>query len=84
MRLEDIKKIGVVGTGNMGHQIALSCALAGYQVVCTDISQAMLDKAEDFARSHLPEWVAKGKMTQGEWGRKAGKGFYTYGGASHE
>lgn len=64
MRLEDIKKICVVGAGNMGHQIALSCALAGYQVACTDISQAMLDKAEAFARSYLPERVAKGKMTQ--------------------
>lgn len=64
MKLEDIRKIGVVGAGNMGHQIALSCALAGYQVTCTDISQAMLDKAEAFARSYLPERVAKGKMTQ--------------------
>ncbi|MEA5025083.1 hypothetical protein SDC9_24580 [bioreactor metagenome] len=39
---------------------------------------------EAFARSYLPERVAKGKMTQGEWGKKSGKGFYTYGGASHE
>lgn len=64
MKLEDIKKICVVGAGNMGHQIALSAALAGYKVACTDISQEMLDKAAHFARTYLPERVAKGKLTQ--------------------
>ncbi|AFM39759.1 3-hydroxyacyl-CoA dehydrogenase [Desulfosporosinus acidiphilus SJ4] len=64
MKLEDIKTICVVGAGNMGHQIALCCALAGYNVTCTDISQDMLDKAEAFAKSYLPERVSKGKLTQ--------------------
>ncbi|KLU64076.1 putative 3-hydroxybutyryl-CoA dehydrogenase [Desulfosporosinus acididurans] len=64
MKLEDIKTICVVGAGNMGHQIALCCALAGYNVACTDISQDMLDKAEVFAKSYLPERVSKGKLTQ--------------------
>lgn len=64
MKVEDIKKICVVGAGNMGHQIALSAALAGYKVSCTDISQDMLNKAENFARTYLPERVAKGKLTQ--------------------
>lgn len=64
MKIEDVKKISVVGAGTMGHQIALSAALAGYQVSCTDISQEMLDKAEAFARAYFPERVAKGKLTQ--------------------
>lgn len=64
MKLEDIKKICVVGAGNMGHQIAVCAALAGYKVSCTDISQEMLDKAAEFARTYLPERVAKGKLTQ--------------------
>ena len=64
MKLEDIKTICVIGAGNMGHQIALCCALAGYKVECTDISQEMLDKAETFARTYLPERVAKGKLSQ--------------------
>lgn len=64
MKAEDIKKICVIGAGNMGHQIALCCALAGYQVTCTDISQEMLNKAEGFARSYLPVRVTKGKLTQ--------------------
>jgi len=64
MKVEDVKKICVVGAGNMGHQIALCAALAGYQVICTDISQEMLNKAESFARIYLPERVAKGKLTE--------------------
>ncbi|HWJ02294.1 MAG TPA: 3-hydroxyacyl-CoA dehydrogenase NAD-binding domain-containing protein, partial [Verrucomicrobiae bacterium] len=64
MKVEDIKKICVVGAGNMGHQIALCAALAGYQVSCTDISVEMLAKAEGFAKTWLPERVAKGKISQ--------------------
>lgn len=64
MNIEDIKAIGIIGAGNMGHQIAVCCALAGYKVTCTDISQEMLDKAEAFAKSYLPERVTKGKLSQ--------------------
>ena len=61
---EIIRKICVIGAGNMGHQIAVCAALAGYKVTCTDISQEMLKKAESFAHTYLPEQVGKGKLTQ--------------------
>ncbi|TGE37176.1 3-hydroxyacyl-CoA dehydrogenase family protein [Desulfosporosinus fructosivorans] len=64
MKVEDIKQICVIGAGNMGHQIAVCGALAGYKVSCTDISQDMLNKAEAFANTYLPERVAKGKLRQ--------------------
>ncbi|WP_019850217.1 3-hydroxyacyl-CoA dehydrogenase family protein [Desulfitobacterium sp. PCE1] len=64
MTIDDIKTICVIGAGTMGHQISLCAALSGYKVKCTDISQEMLDKAGQFARTYLPERVAKGKMTQ--------------------
>ncbi|SFR04643.1 3-hydroxyacyl-CoA dehydrogenase family protein [Desulfoscipio geothermicus] len=60
----DIKSICVVGAGNMGHQIALSAALAGYKVTCTDINEEILQKAENFADTYLPERVAKGKLSE--------------------
>ncbi|HOG45238.1 MAG TPA: 3-hydroxyacyl-CoA dehydrogenase family protein [Anaerolineae bacterium] len=59
----EIKHITVVGAGNMGHQIALCAALAGFRVKCTDISAEILAKAERFADSYLPERVAKGRLT---------------------
>lgn len=66
MKLEDIKKICVVGAGNMGHQISVLAAMTGYQVTCTDVSQEMLDKAQSFARNYLPERVAKGKLSKAQ------------------
>jgi 3-hydroxybutyryl-CoA dehydrogenase len=63
MKLEDIKNIAVIGAGNMGHQIATLCAIHGYKVVCTDVKDEILKKAEAFVDSYLPGRVQKGKMT---------------------
>ncbi|MCJ7496217.1 MAG: 3-hydroxyacyl-CoA dehydrogenase family protein [Deltaproteobacteria bacterium] len=64
MNVDDIKKIGVVGAGNMGHQISLLCAIHGYKTTCTDIVPDILKKAEKFADTYLPGRVEKGKMTK--------------------
>jgi len=64
MSIDEIKKICVVGAGNMGHQIATLCALQGFQTSCTDIDQKTLDKATVFADQYLPGRVAKGKLTE--------------------
>lgn len=64
MKIDDVKKICVIGAGNMGHQISLVCAQSGYQTVCTDISEEQLNKAMSFVEKYLPERVAKGRMTQ--------------------
>jgi 3-hydroxybutyryl-CoA dehydrogenase len=39
MNAEQIKRILVIGAGNMGHQISLVYALAGYQTACFDNSK---------------------------------------------
>jgi 3-hydroxybutyryl-CoA dehydrogenase len=64
MKVEDIKNICVVGAGNMGHQIALLCAIHGYKTTCTDVLPEILKKAEKFADTYLPGRVEKGKMTK--------------------
>ena len=64
MTIDDIKKICVVGAGNMGHQISTLCALNGFQTSCTDIDQDTLYKAAAFADHYLPGRVAKGKLTE--------------------
>jgi 3-hydroxybutyryl-CoA dehydrogenase len=64
MKFDDIKKISVVGAGNMGHQISLLCAIHGYKTICTDINPEILKKAERFADTYLPGRVEKGKMTK--------------------
>ena len=66
MKAEAIKKIAVIGAGNMGHQIALACALAGFGTSCCDASREQLQKAEGFMKSYLPGRVAKGKLKEEE------------------
>jgi 3-hydroxybutyryl-CoA dehydrogenase len=72
MTVNDIKKICVVGAGNMGHQISVLCAIHGYKTTCTDIVPDILKKAEKFADTYLPGRVEKGKLTkeQAEAARK--------------
>jgi 3-hydroxybutyryl-CoA dehydrogenase len=62
----EINKITVIGAGNMGHQIALSAAINGFQVKCTDSNTAILEKAIKFADNYLQERVTKGKLTEEE------------------
>jgi len=64
MDVKDIKKVCVVGAGNMGHQISLLCAIHGYKTTCTDVVPDILKKAEKFADTYLPGRVEKGKMTR--------------------
>ncbi len=66
MKIEDVKNICVVGAGNMGHQIALQCAIGGYTVKCTDVIPEILKKAEDFAGTYLEGRVKKGKMEESQ------------------
>ena len=66
MKLDDIKTIAVVGAGNMGRQIAMAAALAGYDVFCTDLSEDMLGKAKSFAKTYLSGRVAKERLTQAD------------------
>ncbi|MBP1762238.1 MAG: 3-hydroxybutyryl-CoA dehydrogenase [Firmicutes bacterium] len=62
----DIQTICVVGAGNMGHQIALQAAISGFTVYCTDINEATLQKAKDFAAKRLGGRLEKGKMSAEE------------------
>jgi 3-hydroxybutyryl-CoA dehydrogenase len=64
MTVDDVKKICVVGAGNMGHQLSLLCAMHGYKTTCTDVVPEILKKAEKFADTYLPGRVEKGKMTK--------------------
>lgn len=59
----DVKTIMVVGAGQMGSGIAQVCAVAGYDVLLYDISEAQLDKGLATIDKLLGRQVEKGKMT---------------------
>ncbi|TFG14438.1 3-hydroxybutyryl-CoA dehydrogenase [Candidatus Thorarchaeota archaeon] len=62
----EIKKIAVLGAGQMGNGIAHVCAQAGYQVKMRDIEQKFIDKAMDTIRKNLERGLKKGKITEEE------------------
>jgi len=72
MNIDDVKTIGVVGAGNMGHQIVTLCAINGYKSICMDSDEATLKKAEAFVDRYLPGRVEKERLTavQAEQARK--------------
>ncbi|MFN3937126.1 MAG: 3-hydroxybutyryl-CoA dehydrogenase [Gemmobacter sp.] len=59
----EIRTVGVVGAGQMGNGIAHVFALAGYDVILTDISQQALDDALGQIDRNLERQVARGKIS---------------------
>jgi len=62
----DVKKVGVVGAGTMGHGIAQVFAAAGYSVVLRDISDDLVNKGIAAIRKNLERMVAKEKISAAE------------------
>ena len=58
-----IKKIGVVGAGQMGGGIAHVAALAGYDVVLQDLEDSFVKKGLATIDKNLQRGVDKGKLT---------------------
>ncbi len=60
----EIRRIGVIGAGQMGRGIAHVCALAGLDVVLTDIDAAALGKAREAIAGSLARQVARGRIRE--------------------
>ncbi|MCL4187210.1 MAG: 3-hydroxybutyryl-CoA dehydrogenase [Rhodobacteraceae bacterium] len=62
----DIRTVGIVGAGQMGNGIAHVFALAGYDVVMTDISQSALDRAMATIGRNLDRQVTRGRIAEAD------------------
>lgn len=62
----EVKKIGVVGAGQMGHGIALVSAKAGFEVILNDINEDFVEKGIANIKKFLDKSVKKGKMEESE------------------
>ena len=62
--MAEIKKVGIVGCGLMGHGIAQVVATAGYDVVVREVDDATLQKGLGKIDKQLARAVEKGKSTQ--------------------
>jgi 3-hydroxybutyryl-CoA dehydrogenase len=58
----NIEQIAVIGAGTMGNGIAQVCAVAGYQVLLVDVSDAALERGVATLRKNLERQVSKGTL----------------------
>jgi 3-hydroxybutyryl-CoA dehydrogenase len=61
---QQIKQVGVLGAGLMGHGIAQVAAQAGYEVVLREVDDATLQKGISKIEKQLARAVEKGKSSQ--------------------
>jgi 3-hydroxybutyryl-CoA dehydrogenase len=62
--MTEIKKVGVIGCGLMGHGIAQVTAQAGYDVVVREVSDEVAQKGVAKIEKQLARAVEKGRATQ--------------------
>ena len=61
-----IKKVGVIGAGQMGSGIAHVIALGGYSVALNDLKKTTVDNALDLIERHMGRQAAKGLIKEGD------------------
>ena len=60
LKIEDIKKVAVIGAGTMGHGIAQSFAYAGYPVSMMSRTRKTLDRAMSLIKASLESMAQAG------------------------
>jgi 3-hydroxybutyryl-CoA dehydrogenase len=64
MRIEDIRRVLILGAGTMGQQIGFVCAMHGYDVMFYDIDQEILEKSMRRIEKLGSFFVGMGRITQ--------------------
>jgi len=64
MNIEDIRRVLILGSGTMGQQIGLLCALKGFDVVLYDLNQEILDKAMERIGRKAKKMVKMNQYTE--------------------
>ncbi|WP_186387561.1 MULTISPECIES: 3-hydroxybutyryl-CoA dehydrogenase [unclassified Stappia] len=62
----EIKKVGVIGSGQMGSGIAHVCAVAGFEVQLNDISRDRIQSGLASINGNMARQVSKGQLTEDE------------------
>jgi 3-hydroxybutyryl-CoA dehydrogenase len=64
--MSTIKKIGIIGAGQMGSGIAQVCAQAGYDVLLSDINEEVIAKSLAAISRNLDRQIQKGKLSDAD------------------
>ena len=62
----EIQSVGIVGAGQMGNGIAHVFAVAGFDVIVTDISRESLESALETIRTNLGRQVGRGRISEAD------------------
>ncbi len=68
--MTEIKKVGILGAGMMGSDIALCCALAGYDVLMKEINLDLAKAGVARIEKSLQKWCEKGRLVADEQKQK--------------
>ncbi|MCD8510061.1 MAG: 3-hydroxybutyryl-CoA dehydrogenase [Bacillus sp. (in: Bacteria)] len=69
----DIKKVMVIGAGQMGSGIAQVCAMNGYEVTLHDLREEFVERGLAGIRKQLQRQVDKGRMTEDDMATTLGR-----------
>ncbi len=69
LKVEPIRKVGVVGAGQMGSGIAHVVALGGYDVAINDLAKERFDAALENISKNLERQVSSGKISEEDRGK---------------
>ncbi|MEZ5850545.1 MAG: 3-hydroxybutyryl-CoA dehydrogenase [Hyphomicrobiaceae bacterium] len=61
-----VRKVGIVGAGQMGNGIAHVVALAGYDVVVNDLKSEAFEKAVGIIKRNMMRQVSRGIVSEGD------------------
>jgi len=66
MTADDIKRVLIIGSGNMGQQIGFLCATNGFETVLFDTNPDVLSEAVSRTLKLSKRYIADGRMTEEE------------------
>jgi len=64
--MSEIRKVGIIGAGQMGNGIAQVCVQAGYDVALNDLSEDRIKAGVATINGNLAKLVAKGSLQENE------------------
>ncbi len=66
MNVDDIRRVLIVGAGTMGQQIALQCAMHGYEVIVYDVAPEALETAAAKIKAYAERVVSQKRLSPDE------------------
>ena len=62
MRIDEVRRVAILGAGTMGHGIAQVAAMAGWNVALYDVAEDLVDRGLARIRDNLDKGVERGKV----------------------